>query len=205
MSEDDLLGTEGLQAVAVETEVRDLVATAMRCLEAGMHVHLDKPAGASMPACRALHAAAAEKTRVIQMGYMLRYNPAFQLCYRAVREGWLGDVFELHTVMSKTSGAGARRQIAEFSGGAMFELGCHIIDSAVYILGRPERVTPFLRRTREGEGDQLADNCLAVFGYPGATATIRSALRTVDSRCAMTMPVRPLSNRLRAVWICRSV
>ena len=28
----------------------------------------------------------------VQMGYMLRYNPAFELLFQAVREGWLGDV-----------------------------------------------------------------------------------------------------------------
>ena len=45
MSEEQLLNTPGLQAVAVETAVRDLVPTAARCVAAGMHLHLDKPAG----------------------------------------------------------------------------------------------------------------------------------------------------------------
>jgi hypothetical protein len=37
----------------------------------------------------------------VQMGYMYRNNPAVQFCLRAVREGWLGDVFEVHGVMSR--------------------------------------------------------------------------------------------------------
>lgn len=177
LTEEQLFNVEGLKTVAVETEVADLVPTARRCVDAGFYVHLDKPAGPSLPAFRALLEAAQAKQVVVQMGYMLRYNPAFQFCFRAVREGWLGTLFELHAVMSKTSGAAARKEMARFSGGAMFELGCHIIDAAVHVLGKPETVTPFLQKTRE---DGLADNTLAVLQYPRATATIRSALMEVN-------------------------
>ena len=138
----------GCRAVAIETDVANLVPTALRCLDAGMHLHLDKPAGASMKDCRELHARAKKKELTVQMGYMLRYNPGMQLCYRAVKEGWLGNVFELHAVMSKMVGQSARDEVGLFTGGTMFELGCHLIDSAVYVLGKPENVTPHLRRTR---------------------------------------------------------
>ncbi len=57
----------------------------------------------------------------------------------------------------------------------MFELGCHLIDAMVKVLGKPDKVTSFTRRTRL-EQDNLADNQLAVFEYPKCTATMRSAL-----------------------------
>jgi len=173
LTEEQLLNTKGLQAVAVETEVKQLVSTAQRCLDAGMHIHLDKPAGESLAAVRKLHATAAKKKLTIQMGYMLRYNPAFQLMFQAVREGWLGDVFEVHTVMSKKISAAARQSLLQNPGGTMYELGCHIIDSLVYILGKPDEVTAHIRKTM---GDELQDNMLAVFDYPKATATVRSSV-----------------------------
>ena len=173
MSEAELLGTPGLQVVAVETEVKDLVPTGQRCLEAGMHVHLDKPAGESMSQLRRLHATAAKRKRVVQMGYMFRYNPAFQLAYRASREGWLGRVFELDGVISKKVSAGSRKKLSAFEGGTMFELGCHLIDSMVTVLGKPDKVKPYARRTLD---DGLRDNMLAVFEFPKATATIRSSV-----------------------------
>lgn len=179
MTEDELLGTEGLEAVAVETAVRDLVPTAARCVAAGMHLHLDKPAGESLPAFKALLDEATRRNLTVQMGYMFRNNPAFQLCFRAAREGWLGQVFELHGVMSKMVDANARLRLAEYPGGTMFELGCHLIDAMVAVLGKPERVTPYARRTRPDQ-DNLADNMLAVFEYPKVTATIRSAVVEVD-------------------------
>jgi predicted dehydrogenase len=179
MTEEQLLGTEGLEAVAVETAVRDLVPTAARCVAAGMHLHLDKPAGESLSAFKAVLDEAARRKLTVQMGYMFRNNPAFQFCFRAVREGWLGQVFELHGVMSKIVGAQARRQLLEQPGGTMFELGCHLIDAMVAALGKPDRVAPYARRTRPDQ-DDLADNMLAVFEYPKATATIRSAVVEVE-------------------------
>jgi predicted dehydrogenase len=179
LTEEQLLATPGLQAVAVETEVRDLLPTAQRCLDAGMHVHLDKPAGESFPALERLHATAAAKGLTVQMGYMYRYNPAFRFVFQAVADGWLGRIFEIHGVMSKTIGAESRRGLAEYPGGSMFELGCHLIDPLLHIMGPPDRVTGFPRRTRP-EQDDLVDNGLAVLEYPRATATVRSAVVEVE-------------------------
>lgn len=178
LSESELLEQTALQVVAVETEVRDLLSTAQRCVDAGKHIHIDKPAGESLPRLKKLQSAARDQSVTIQMGYMYRYNPGFRFLYEAVHDGWLGNVFEIHGVMSKTSRDSARRQMAQYVGGAMFELGCHLIDPLVHIMGTPTRVTPFNRKTRED--DDLLDNTLAVFEYPGATATIRSALVEVD-------------------------
>ena len=175
MSEEELLDTPGLQAVAVETAVRDLIPVASRCIDAGMHLHLDKPAGPSLPAFRELMDEAARGRLTVQIGYMFRNNPAFQFCFQAVREGWLGQVFEIHAVISKKSGDAARQEVAEFPGGTMFELGCHLIDATVAVMGPPRQVTPFVRASRPDE-DRLADNMLAVLEYPQATCTVRSTL-----------------------------
>ena len=172
MSKEELLNTKGLQAVAVETAVRDLVPNAMSCIKAGKHIHLDKPAGPSMSECRALHAEANQRGLTIQMGYMLRYNPAFQLLFQMARDGWLGRITELSAIMGKKGGDGMRKQLAEFSGGGMFELACHIIDAMVTVLGKPDKISAHNRRSYP-EKDSLADNQMAVYDYPHAIATIR--------------------------------
>lgn len=172
MSQDELLAVPGLAAVAVETPVRDLVATALACIQAGKHIHLDKPAGTSISACRRLHAAAQQRSLTIQMGYMLRYNPAFELLFQVVRDGWLGRITELTAAMGKKGSDSLRKELTEFSGGGMFELACHVIDAMVTILGKPDRVTAHTRRSYP-EKDSLADNQLAVFDYPNAIATVR--------------------------------
>lgn len=179
MTEEQLLNTPGLQAVAVETAVRDLLVTGARCIAAGKHIHLDKPAGETLPLFKALLDDATRRKLTVQMGYMFRYNPAFQLCFQLLREGALGEVFSIDTTMSKLLGATERLVASEYSGGSMFELGGHIIDAVVNILGRPQKVMPFARHNSAID-DGWADNQLAVLEYPKATVTVRSAMVEVD-------------------------
>ncbi|MFB0525384.1 MAG: Gfo/Idh/MocA family protein [Phycisphaerae bacterium] len=174
VTEEQLLNTLGLQAVAVETDISELVPTGMRCVSAGMHIHLDKPAGLSLTEFRILIEDATRRKLTVQMGYMFRHNPAFRFCFQAVQKGWLGDVFEVDGVISKTIDAQQRKKLVPYPG-SMFELGCHLIDAMVKVLGKPDRVTGFSRRTQP-EQDNLVDNQLAVFEYAECTATIRSAL-----------------------------
>ncbi len=170
VTEEELFHIPGLQAVAIETLVKDLVPTALRCIRAGLHIHLDKPGGVSLPEFRKLLNEAEKRERVVQMGYMLRYNPAFQFMYQAVRDGWLGEIMEIDCMMGKMASPSVREELGRFSGGGMFELGGHVIDSIVYMLGRPISVTPFTKATQP---DGIPDNQLAVLDYGKATATVR--------------------------------
>ena len=177
MTEDELLGAPGLQAVAVETNMPQLVPTAMRCMERGLHMHVDKPGGETLEPFRRLIDGCRERSLAIQLGYMYRNNPAINFCFNAVREGWLGDVFQVDAVMSRFDGDRYRRFMADYPGGAMYIFGSHLIDLVVAMLGRPANVTPFQKATRD---DGFNDNGLAVLEYPRATVTIRSSVAEVD-------------------------
>lgn len=179
MTEEQLLNAKGLTAVAVETDVPDLVPTAARCIDAGMHLHLDKPGGESLAPFKKLLDEAGRRGLAVQMGYMYRNNPAIQFCLRAVREGWLGEIFEVHAVMSRQDGADYRRWLSQFRGGAMYIFGCHLIDLLAAMLGKPERITPYQRQTLP-EPAGLYDNGLAVLEYPRATATVRTSVVEVE-------------------------
>lgn len=179
MTREELLNVPGLQLVLVETRVRDLLDNAEACVAAGKHVHLDKPAGESLPHYRRILEAARRKKLLVQMGYMYRYNPAVVLLREFLQRGWLGEVFEVHAVMSKVVDPGSRRGLAQYPGGILFELGCHIIDLVVGLLGKPQKVSPFPRHSSPLD-DGLVDNMLAVLEYPKATATVRSTAMEVD-------------------------
>jgi predicted dehydrogenase len=179
MTAEQLLNVNGLQAVLIETEVRDLLKSAQQAVSAGMHVHLDKPAGDSLPEYRKLLKAAEEKKLLVQMGYMFRYSPAVLLMKKFLAEGWLGDLFEVHTVMSKVVADSERDKLAQFPGGIMFELGCHVIDLVIGTLGKPDRVQSVSRHASARE-DKLVDNMLAVLEYKNAIATVKSSAIEVD-------------------------
>ena len=81
MTQEQLLNVEGLQLICIETEVKDLIETAQVSVEAGMHIHLDKPAGTNYSSFEKLVQTAKSQERIVQMGYMFRYNPGFQFIF----------------------------------------------------------------------------------------------------------------------------
>jgi predicted dehydrogenase len=171
-----LLALPGLEAVVVETDFPDACAAAHAAIKAGKHVHLDKPGALDHAAFKAMRTEAEERGLIFQMGYMLRYNPAFQLLHRAVTEGWLGRITELDAMMGKKLDAPARRELLRLEGGGMFELGCHLVDAACWLLGKPAAVHAF---SKPAGTDGFKDNQLALLEFPGSVATLR---------CSMTDP-----------------
>ncbi|MFM8573978.1 MAG: Gfo/Idh/MocA family protein, partial [Pirellula sp.] len=77
LSIDQLLNIPDLDVVLVETQVKDSLDIALRCVQAGKHIHLDKPAGESLEQFERILRIAQDKQLVVQMGYMYRYNPAW--------------------------------------------------------------------------------------------------------------------------------
>ena len=106
------------------------------------------------------------------MGYQWRYHPAMQAAIEAARKGWLGRVYLFRATIDKPIPPEDRRELAAFRGGMMFELGCHLIDRAVDLLGKPRKVTGILRHDSPLD-DNLADNTLAILEYERALAEIR--------------------------------
>ena len=174
LTEEQLFQVSGLQLVCVETDVWNLVPTAQRCIDAGMHIHMDKPAGEDLEAYSKMLKDAEKKQLVVQLGYMYRYNPAIQECLRMVRSGELGEIFSVDAMMSTQHSKEYRAWLRHFQGGSMYIFGCHLIDLMVLLLGEPTRVIPFLKRTGL-DGVTVPDNDLAVLEYPRALATVKTA------------------------------
>ena len=177
LTEEALLNSPDLDAVFVEKTNDDLPESALRCAERGFHMHMDKPGGQSMAPFEKIVALCRQKGLVLQMGYMYRTNPGLQLCRKALREGWMGDVFEIDMTMNRFDNNNYRAYISTFKGGAMYNFGGHLIDFVVTVLGRPERVTPYLKCTR---GDGVEDNTLAILEYPHANACVHTAITDAD-------------------------
>lgn len=202
MTRDELLNTQGLQAVLVETHVKDLLENAEACVQAGRHVHIDKPAGESLTQLQRIFDSAQKQKLMVQMGYMFRYNPGVVMLREFLKKGWLGEIFEVHTVMSKVVPTSERARLAFTKGGMMFELGCHVTDLVIGILGKPTSVNGFVQHASAIQ-DGLMDNMLAVLTYPKAIASIKSCAMEVDGGdrrhlvvCGTegTMQIQPLDN-----------
>lgn len=69
--------------------------------------------------------------------------------------------------------------MAECRGGVMFELGCHVLDRVIGVLGPPRGVASFTRHSGPVD-DGFLDNMLAVLDYPRATASVRASALEVE-------------------------
>jgi len=174
ITEDELFAPGNVDVVLVEPTNGDLVPTAWKCVEHGLPFHLDKPGCQDARAFRALVEECRSRRIPLQMGYMYRVNPAIQFAVRAVREGWLGDVFRLEADMDHCYGNAAYDEyLSSFQGGIMYNLGCHLIDFIVAMLGKPGKVVSVLKPLA-GHRPDATLNAIAVLEYAHGFAEIRA-------------------------------
>ena len=76
----------------------------------------------------------------LQMGYMFRYSPGFLQVSELARTGVLGDLFAVRAHMSTNIDLVERTEQSRHRGGIMYDLGGHVLDQIVWLLGRAKRV-----------------------------------------------------------------
>ncbi len=169
-----ILADPSIPVVAIESEVKPHARYALEALAAGKHLHLEKPPSDNMADMRKIVELAHKQKKLVQVGYMWRHHPGMNRVIEAARQGWLGDVYLVRGQMN-TLITDRRWEWALFHGGQMYEQGGHLIDPLVRMMGRPSKITHFLRH--DGKvNDKLFDNTAAVFEYPGAMGVITSSV-----------------------------
>jgi predicted dehydrogenase len=143
--------------VVIGTPNRFHVPIALRALEAGLHVVIDKPMAPS----------AAEGQRAVEeaeaRGLMLtvfqnrRWDGDFLTLRRLIDEGILGEVVRFESRFERwrpevRPDAWREWSDPEEAGGLLFDLGSHLIDQSVQLFGPPTRVYAEVDRRRPGAG-----------------------------------------------------
>jgi len=173
-SREELLKNPEIKAIAVESSVRDHARDGLAVLEAGKHLHLEKAPADTMAGFEKVVTLARQKGLLLQVGYMWRYNSAILQATEAARKGWLGSVYLVRATIGNQLAAKRRPEWAEFAGGNMFELGGHVVDPMIRLMGKPKSVQPILRK--DGDfADTLKDNTLAVFQWDKALGIVHGA------------------------------
>lgn len=162
---------EKSDVILVESDVWNLTKYAALCVEAGKHIHMDKPAGGTLEEYKHVLDTAKEKELVVQLGYMYRYNPAVQKCFAHIKNGDLGEIYSVNAEMSTFHSPAYKKWLTNFGGGIMYILGSHLVDLIVYMMGEPKKITSFLKHTGL-DGVDFEDNNLAVLEYDKALARI---------------------------------
>lgn len=174
VARETLLRDPTVRVIAVGSDVKSHFELARVALESGKHVHVEKPPACARGELERLIDMAHRRRLLLQMGYMWRYHPGINAALNAARKGWLGEIFLVRGTINTTGSPEQRAEWAQFPGGQMFELGCHLIDPMVRLMGRPLQITPFLR-SHGPLRDKLADNNVAVFEWKKALGVIMSS------------------------------
>ncbi|MDQ3812225.1 MAG: Gfo/Idh/MocA family oxidoreductase [Chloroflexota bacterium] len=171
--------------MAVESRNHQSLPLAHAAVRAGKHVWLDKPAGDDWPAFQRLMRKANRCGLHVQLGYMYRYHPAFASLAERIHDGQLGAVFAVRAHMSTCIDLAERRAQSRHRGGILFDLGGHMIDQIVWLLGRPVSVSTVLRNDATPELPDYVDNTVAILQFEDALASVHIA----------AMEARPLLRR----------
>ncbi|MGH9632092.1 MAG: Gfo/Idh/MocA family protein, partial [Bryobacteraceae bacterium] len=176
VSEQDLLGDSSINLIVAECRPWQAIEWGRKVIAAGKHLHLEKPPGNEWAPFKELVEETRRKNLLLQTGYMWRWHEGINAAIEAARKGWLGRVYMVRGTINSDRTPEGRAIEAKYQGGSMFELGGHLIDRVVELLGRPNKVSNWLRHDT-GYDDTLADNTLVVFEYDGTLAVLSSAAR----------------------------
>jgi predicted dehydrogenase len=116
---------------------------------------------------------------------MFRYSPGFDQVTSLARSGELGDVFSIRAHMSTWVDTPERSEQSRHRGGILYDLGGHMLDQIVWLLGEPTRITTIARNDASAELPQYFDNTVTVLEF-------RRSLAMLD---IAAMEPRPMARR----------
>lgn len=155
------------------TQDDDHAAPALKALELGYHVLLEKPMSNTEKECRAIEAAARKSGRMLSVCHVLRYTPFYTTLKALIDKGEIGEV----TTINQIENVGFWHQAHSFVRGnwgsskesspMILAKSCHDMDIILWLMGKDcERIQSFgsLRHftsenAPEGAPERCLDNC----------------------------------------------
>src|SRR5438067_8814872 len=92
-----MLRDPAIVGVAIAAPAAQHAALATAALEAGKHVFVEKPLALTVPEAEGLCTLAEQRGRVLMVGHLLQYHPAFIALRELVRDGALGRLQYLYS------------------------------------------------------------------------------------------------------------
>lgn len=132
---DALLSDPSIDAAAVLNPNHLHVETALRCLEAGKHVLVEKPIAETVAQIDQLELASRQVGKVCMPAHNYIYNESVTRAKRLIAEERLGKIASawiLYNIFHP-------EEIARRYGGVLREVCVHHVYSMLYLLGRPHR------------------------------------------------------------------
>jgi predicted dehydrogenase len=142
----DLLADPKLDAVVVALPNHLHKPAVIAALEAGKHVLCEKPPAVNTAEAQAMADVAAAQGLVLGYATRRRFNPSTDLLAARIAEGRLGQIYHARAVWTRTWGVpqgvgGWFTDPTRAGGGALIDIGIHVLDQAWFLMGTPEPAT----------------------------------------------------------------
>ncbi len=152
----DLLRDEAIQLVIVNTPDYLHYEMTEQALRAGKHVIVEKPFTFTYREAENLIELANQQKKLLSVFQNRRWDGDFLTVQQVVRNGWLGELVEYEAhydrfrnyVVANTWKEGTQANAPGL--GILYNLGSHMIDQALVLFGKPQRVTADIRIQRTG-------------------------------------------------------
>lgn len=153
--------------VVIATPNHSHFPLARAALLAGKHVVVDKPLTPTLHEARELVALAHRCGRMLTVFHNRRWDSDFLSIREAIDSGRIGDVLHLESRIERFRPQ-VRDRWRERSGpasGLWWDLGPHLVDQALQLLGRPDRVQADVALQREGATTDDWAHVILSFGH----------------------------------------
>lgn len=141
----ELIASGALDVVSIATPTALHAPITVAAFDAGLHVLCEKPMAESLAAASAMVAAAERADRALEIVFNHRRRGEVRALKELVDNGSLGSVYYAKTGWQRRHGIPGmgtwftRRELA--GGGALMDLGVHMLDIALHVLGEPAATT----------------------------------------------------------------
>lgn len=143
----ELLADPDVEAVSICLPTHLHLPIALAAFKAKKHVMLETPPGLSVRESKQLAAAAVKAGKILSYGFQRRFGGAELAAGQAIEKGYMGEALHARASWMRTRGipvgTGWYADKAQSGGGALMDLGSHMLDIAWYLLGQPQPLTVF--------------------------------------------------------------
>jgi len=137
----DLVAMPEIDVVSVCTPNAFHKGPTIAALKAGKHVLVEKPIAVNAAEGRAMLRAAKRAGKLLMVGLNNRFAATTQALKRAIDGGALGEIYFAEAVATRRRGIpgwGGFTEKDKSGGGALVDIGVHILDLSLYLMGYPK-------------------------------------------------------------------
>lgn len=173
-----LLARDDVDAVIIATPPLAHAELAVDALRAGKHVLCEKPLARSPNECRAMVAAAEAADRVLATGFNYRFYPSFERARALLADGTIGALRYVRGYggySASSHGQAWVHDVDVVGGGALHDIGIHLIDLTRMFLGEVEEVKGYASHGVWGFEGCEDDGVALLRGAGGQVATLHAS------------------------------